>query len=76
MNYYFDERGKYREVHSIKLFEKPPRKQVELELFSVSVHIPKLSERRTEKLKAPWGIQKKTKPRTNNYISHTKSIVK
>lgn len=42
----FDEEGKDREVECIKVFEKPPRKQIELELFSVIMHIPKPSKHR------------------------------
>lgn len=42
----FDEEGKDREVECIKVFEKPPSKQIELELFSVIMHIPKLSKHR------------------------------
>lgn len=42
----FDEEGKDREVECIKVFEKSPSKQTELELFSVIMHIPKLSKHR------------------------------
>lgn len=42
----FDEEGKDREAECIKVFEKPPRKQTELELFSVIIHIPNPSQHR------------------------------
>lgn len=40
----FDEKGKDREEECIEVFEKPPRKQTELELLSVIIHKAKLSK--------------------------------
>lgn len=60
----FDEEGKDREVECIKVFKKPLRKQIELELYSVIIHIPKPSKHRLVLKHTLWssGITwKKTK---------------
>lgn len=44
MGIHCDFEGKDREVECIKVFEKPQRKQIELELFSVIAYILKPSK--------------------------------
>lgn len=44
MGIHCDFEGKDREVECIKVFEKPQRKQIELELFSVITYILKPSK--------------------------------